>query len=66
MNIGTMKKGGMMKLKLCPICKEYLNETEDEEWCSKCDYFIFIEQKQPKTFRVNKVDKGLRGKLGEE
>jgi uncharacterized Zn finger protein (UPF0148 family) len=35
-----------MKPKLCPICKEYLNETDGEEWCSHCDYSIYI--KQPK------------------
>lgn len=29
-----------MKLKCCPLCKEYLNETDVEEWCSnpECDY----------------------------
>ena len=41
-----------MKLKLCPICKEYLNETEEEEWCSNidCDYIYFKEQ-QVRTFK---------------
>ena len=29
-----------MKLKSCPVCDCWLNELEEEEWCSnpECDY----------------------------
>lgn len=38
-----------MKIKICPVCREYLNQTEEEEWCSTCDYSIYIKQ-YPKNF----------------
>lgn len=31
------------KPKVCPVCKEYLNEDKQEYWCSYCDH---VEGKQ--------------------
>jgi hypothetical protein len=35
-----------MKLKSCPVCDCWLNELEDEAWCSnpECDYEYYIKQ----------------------